>query len=168
MDLFESSDYVITGKHSDMLRRLVNVWTIFPTYVSVLPVAAIIGLLMDITAKKDLGTGSAKIQYAQLVRYDEIILKSFQLIILNEPSERKAEDRINRLFRQETVSPEDKELFNSYIRGGIEYLDASISADSEGYEDDSHRMLNVKKMVDEIDWKNGGCTVESVLENIKS
>ena len=169
MDLFESSDYIITGKHSDMLRKLVSVWEIFPSYVTVIPIAALLGLMMNRTAKKDIKEGNSKIQFAQLDRYGEIILRSFQLVILNEPSERKAEDRINNIFRRETALPEDKELFNSYVRGGIEYLVEVISADSEGDEnDEAHRMLNITKMIDDIDFENGECTVEAVLKSIKN
>ena len=166
MDLFDSADYTITGKHSDMLRQLVNVWGIFPTYVSVLPVAAVLGVLVNRVAVKDNSSGgSSKIQYAQLAKNDTLIIKAYQLVIMSAPGGWSDEERINHLFRAEQVRVEDRELFDSYVRGGIEYLNESISADSA--DTDAERVMNINKMVDSIDMDNTGVTAETIIDLIR-
>ena len=166
MDLFDNADYVITGKHGDMLRQLVSTWKIFPTYVSVLPIAAVVGVLMKRLSDRDDSTDSGpKIPFSTLANNDALINKAFQLVIMNTPRILDEEDRVNRLFRREKVQKEDRELFDSYVRGGIEYLNEAISADAA--DTDSDRMINITKIVDEVYDKNSKVTAESILELIQ-
>lgn len=170
MDLFRNRDYVFTGKHSEMIGDLC-VWKIFPSYVSILPVAAILGLLMGRYVEKDDNDKNdvrpCKIHYGELARNSNLILKSFQLVILNtDVLEIAYGERINRLFRASIPKDEDREIWDSYVRGGIEYLHDEISADQADTSED--RVRNLREIVKEIDRKNSAIKVKSVLEVIDS
>lgn len=167
MNLFASSDYVFTGKHSSMINDLVSVWKIFPTNASVIPVAALLGVLFHKKVDKDHGSAKSSVPLSALSKLDSQIQKAFQLVILNSSTNSlDNKSTIDRLFRYETGDKEDIYTFDSFVRGGIEVLHESISAN--GADDDLHYMTNIYNLVNDIEARNGNVTSTKVLETIKN
>lgn len=126
--LFEN-DLTLTGKHATELKFLVNDAKIYDDYIDVYMNAAVFGYLYSKKAAKDNeSTDRARI-YADAFsthRYECIFL--YRLITLLDDEDISTEERLNRAFRYD-ANPEKEdefknciETFNSYVRGGIEYM----------------------------------------------
>lgn len=132
MERFEyfNKDVKFTGKHSQYIDALwkqndiqnSRIKTLYELY----GLAAIIGLRKKASCPADNSEGSRNLQTAQLINYRPV-LKTIMttILLLDETSGLSKEERIDRAFRQPSTKEEmddNVELFNSYVRGGIEYL----------------------------------------------
>ena len=143
-EYFSDKGVKFTGKHSQYIDALwkqndiqnSRIKTLYELY----GLAAIIGLRIKSTRPADNSVGSRNLQAEQLGAYRPI-LKTIMttILLLDETSGLSKEERIDRAFRQPTTKEEmdaNVELFNSYVRGGIEYLyDVLVERPSE-IEDD--------------------------------
>lgn len=135
---FYSTDYEIRGKHGQMVKALTaNIADntknkrqirIFETNVSVMVNAPMIGFLSKKKGKEDRSTDqSAKIAGAQMMAYSEDLKYVMQLILLLDDSyEPDFTRRIDKAFRNFGECEKDLELFEAYLRGGIEILYSNI------------------------------------------
>lgn len=139
------SDVKFTGKHSRYIDALWKQNKIKESFVRTLyelyGIAAVIGLRTKTLSPADTVTdGVRNLQATQLIKYSAILNTIMTtVLLLDETSGLSVEQRINRAFRGPNSIEEfnsNVELFNSYVRGGIEYLyselvERTLSIDDE-------------------------------------
>lgn len=123
-------DVIFTGIHSRYIDELWQQNQIQKSFIKTLyelyAIAVIVGLRMKSTKPADLSEGRRTIQTKQLIGYTpalNIIMTT--VLLLDETSLLNDEERIDRAFRGPETKEEfeaNVELFNSYVRGGIEVL----------------------------------------------
>lgn len=126
--LFEN-DVTIFGKHATHLKYLVNEAKLYNDYIDVYMNAAVFGYLYSRKKERDTtSTDRARI-YADAFsnhRLDCIFL--YRMITLLDGDDLSIEERLDRAFRYDANPEKEEELqkcienFNSYVRGGIEYM----------------------------------------------
>ncbi len=139
--LFEN-DVTITGKHATHLKYLVDETNLFEKYIDVYMCAAVYGYLNGCKDEKDnTSNDRARIYADTLSNYRQECILIYRLITLLDDKDLQldVEERVNRAFRYDAQPDnieglEDNiEIFNSYIRGGIErlYIDFTDGATSK-------------------------------------
>jgi len=140
--MFEN-DYTITGKHATYLKFLVvknskedegadsvNSAKIFERYIDVYMNASVWGLLYSRTAKRDTESLDRARIYADAfaTERDNCVFLYRMVMLLDTNSELTPEKRVDRAFRYDTQPDKaedfkkNMELFNDYVRGGIELM----------------------------------------------
>lgn len=127
-------DVIITGKHSRYLDELWEQNQIQKSFVKTLyelyALAAIIGLRIKSSKPADNSDGKRTIQTKQLLGYVSVLNTVMTMVLLlDDTSNLIDEERIDRAFRGPNSKGEfdtNVELFNSYVRGGIEFLYNSL------------------------------------------
>ena len=127
-DMFEN-DYALTGKHATYVKSLVNA-KLYKRYIDVYMNGAVFGLLHNRTAPVDKDSSDRARIYADAFancRMECVFL--YRLVILLEKSSKlESPERIDRAFRDDANEDDPEklkqnlELFNSYVRGGIEEI----------------------------------------------
>ena len=120
------------GKHAIYMKELKDK-EIFSRYIDVYKAAAPIGFLyskkeMEDKSKNSLGKlEEAKIFTEQVIKETKYLKLNFQLIILlDKEYENNEEKRMEKVFRNLADDEKDIELFENYVRGGIEILYKSL------------------------------------------
>ena len=139
--MFEN-DYTITGKHATYLKFLAvknakddpdsatTSAKLFERYVDVYMNAAVWGLLYSRTAKRDTTSDDRARVYADAFanERENCVFLYRMVMLLDKTTELDPEERVNRAFRYDTQTDkadafkENMELFNDYVRGGIELM----------------------------------------------
>lgn len=139
--MFEN-DYTITGKHATYLKFLAaknskddpdsatTSAKLFERYVDVYMNAAVWGLLYSRTAKRDTTSDDRARVYADAFanERENCVFLYRMVMLLDKTTELDPEERVNRAFRYDTQADkadafkENMELFNDYVRGGIELM----------------------------------------------
>lgn len=139
--MFEN-DYTITGKHATYLKFLAvknskddsdaatTSAKLFERYVDVYMNAAVWGLLYSRTAKRDTTSDDRARVYADAFanERENCVFLYRMVMLLDKTTELEPEERVNRAFRYDTqvdkadAFKESMELFNDYVRGGIELM----------------------------------------------
>lgn len=140
--MFEN-DYTINGKHATFLKFLAKknsrddqspdnptAARLFERYIDVYMNAAIFGLLFNRTAKKDTSSDDRARVYADAFanERENCIFLYRMVMLLDKSTDLTPEERVDRAFRYDTLPEKaDKfqqcmELFNDYVRGGIEVM----------------------------------------------
>lgn len=136
---------IITGKHSrfidDMWKQNQIQESYFKRLVDLYAIAPIIGLRMRRLAKEDhLEDRKRTVQVEQLMTKVEDLKTIMQMVLLlDETSKLTMEQKINRAFRGPNSEEEfqvNVELFNAYVRGGIEILHEMLVQRALGIEDE--------------------------------
>lgn len=129
-----NKDYTIKGKHAEYMRFLVSSSEgltlgrsakIFDYGYQLLTIAPMIGALYDLKPEVEENKGmDFTVKAIQMIRNKEKLEKTYRLILLGERTLKiSPDDRINFVFRPQNDDKEKAdELFNSYMRGGIEWL----------------------------------------------
>lgn len=146
--MFES-DIEINGKHATYLKYLADKSSIFNRYIDVFMSAALVGVLNKKKSDKDLESKDRARIYADvLIREKRHCNEIFKTVILcDESKEWTDEQKLNICFRyrdnaDESSIPlvteeeiklmgEAKELFISYVLGGIEQIYNDFSEDTD-------------------------------------
>ena len=126
--LFEN-DVTITGKHATHLKFLVNDAKLYDDYIDVYMNAAVFGYMYSRTEARDNeSTDRARIYADAFSNHRNECIFLFRIITLLDDEDITAEERLDRAFRYD-ANPEKEEdlqkcidVFNSYVRGGIEYM----------------------------------------------
>lgn len=137
-------DVIFTGKHSRYLDELWEQNQIQNSFVRTLyelyTIAAIIGLRIKKPIPADNSEGKRTIQTKQLLSYLPVLNTIMTtVLLLDETSNLTKEKRIDRAFRGPTTKDEfdsNVELFNSYVRGGIEFMYNELFTRVLGIKDD--------------------------------
>jgi len=139
--MFEN-DYTITGKHATYLKFLAvknakddqdsptSSARLFERYIDVYMNAAVWGLLYSRTAKRDTASDDRARVYADAFanERDNCVFLYRMVMLLDKSVELAPEERVDRAFRYDTqpekadAFKENMELFNDYVRGGIELM----------------------------------------------
>lgn len=122
-------DITLTGKHATYVKYFRDDAKLYARYVDVYMNGAIFGLLHNRRAEKDSGDATANILADTLQRERNKCVLLYRLVmLLDETSNLDVQERINRAFRDDAddAAPgklvANMELFNSYVRGGIEEM----------------------------------------------
>lgn len=140
--MFEN-DYTINGKHATYLKFLAKknarddtdpdnpaAAKLFERYIDVYMNAAIWGLLYSRTAKRDTASDDRARVYADAFANERVncVFLYRMVMLLDKTTELTPEERVDRAFRYDT-QPEkteefkkNMELFQDYVRGGIEVM----------------------------------------------
>lgn len=140
--MFEN-DYSITGKHATYLKFLAKknskdddspdnpiAAKLFDRYIDVYMNAAVFGLLYARTAKRDTGSDDRARVYADAFanERDNCVFLYRMVMLLDKSIELTPEERVDRAFRYDALPEkteefkQNMELFNDYVRGGIEVM----------------------------------------------
>ena len=128
-DMFEN-DLTLTGKHATYVKYIVNDAKLYKRYIDVYMNGAVFGLLHNRTAPIDKDSTDRARIYADAFancRMECVFL--YRLVMLLEKrSDLDSPERIDRAFRDDANESEPEklkeniDLFNSYVRGGIEEM----------------------------------------------
>ena len=139
--MFEN-DYTITGKHATYLKFLAvknskedpdaptTSAKLFERYIDVYMNAAVWGLLYSRIAKRDTTSDDRARVYADAFanERENCVFLYRMVMLLDKTTELDPEERVNRAFRYDTQADKaeafkaNMELFNDYVRGGIELM----------------------------------------------
>lgn len=162
-------EYSFTGKHADMVNNLTKSFdnkknSFFKTNYEVYILAPIIGFLYNRKSDPDKTTESkpTKIFLKQLINNADDLWFNYALIMLldtkNEPD---LEKRIEKAFRR-LENESDEELFESYVRGGVEVLYEKLMDGVTNPEDYPNRLYDFLEEFDER--YNQDIDLDSILE----
>ena len=150
------TDKTLYGRHANYV-KLLREKKIFNRYIDVYKLAPIIGFLfgkkcdLDKTKSEDGSVYDASIFTEQMTKESKDIKINFRLImILDKNYEPSEEIRMDKAFRNLADYQEDINLFESYIRGGIDIIYDKIIGTSVYKEKVDDFMENTKKLLDEI------------------
>lgn len=170
--MFEEQ-YRFYGKHADMVNELTYVFDessnakVFNSNIELLLVAPLVGFVFQRKAERDRSQGSATVTEsifpAELIKRQKSLEYNVRLILLldkkYEPDEKK---RIDKAFRYFGNNPEDYELFQSYVRGGIEVLYEKLIVNCNSPVDYVNHISDFLEDFDQL--YNKGVTNETILE----
>ena len=136
-----TNDIYIRGKHATYLKYLSQktekndrnevVAGVFERMIDVYMTSAIIGVLYGLR-KEDENSSSDSVKiFADAVTREQDNLKNiFTIVMLVDNSAGlNSDDKIDRAFKQPDT-PENIKLFNSYVRGGVEWLYEAFTSDA--------------------------------------
>lgn len=131
--MFEG-DYTMYGKHARYTIELVKNYKIFERYIDVYMLGAIIGYSNGLSVEKDNdNTYRARIYADAFSNENANCTFIYRLImLLDDASLNDIDKRIERAFRDDSEKENEKKMeenmniFNSYVRGGIEILYENI------------------------------------------
>ena len=124
-------DIKFTGKHAEYIDELWKQNNIQNSYIKTLyelyGLSAIIGLKLKRKGLKDSsGSVSRNLQVAQMNPYKNVLMTVMHIVLLLDDGDMLSdEEKVRRAFsppKTEEERDRKMELFNSYVRGGIEYL----------------------------------------------
>lgn len=152
------NDIKFTGKHKKYIDDLWEQNVIQNSYIQTLyelyGIATILGLRLQRKEPLDSLGEVRNLQLKQVLDYENI-LKTIMttVLLLDESTGRTKEERIKRAFREPSTEEElaeDLELFNSYARGGIEFLHEELVERPLTNEDDytDARIGNIVALLD--------------------
>lgn len=127
--MFES-DYRLHGKHATYAKFLKDDAKIFNYIIDVYMNGAIYGVLYNKKAGRDRDSkDNVNILASQFIERQSACEFIYRLVmLLDESTILSTDDRIDRAFRDDTIEDNEEkmkanmELFNAYVRGGIEQL----------------------------------------------
>lgn len=166
-------DITLTGKHATYVKYFRDDAKLYARYVDVYMNGAIFGLLHNRRAEKDSGDATANILADALQRERNKCVLLYRLVmLLDETSNLDVQERINRAFRDDAddAAPGklvgNMELFNSYVRGGIEEMYEQF-IDGHGVTADEYldRAMDVMETFkDELDDVDFSDKLESLMQ----
>lgn len=156
-------DYTITGKHATYLKYLAvknskddedaatSSAKLFERYIDVYMNAAIWGLLYSRTAPRDNTSDSRARIYADAFskEHDKCVFLYRMVMLLDKSSNIDASERVDRAFRYDSDKNKEKEfqqnldLFNSYVRGGIEQMYEEFTSGCSTTDDYLNRVYEI-------------------------
>lgn len=128
-----TGDILVKGKHATYLKYLSQktekndrtevVAGVFTRMIDVYMTAAIIGAYYGLRSEdENAGSDTVKIFADVVNREQDNLINIFRIVMLvDNTSGLDPDDKIKRAFK-EPDTPENMKLFNSYVRGGIEWL----------------------------------------------
>ena len=163
-------EYSFRGKHCEYVIKLTAEYDskkhkLFTTNYDVYAIAPVIGFLYGRTAELDKSGDSTKIFPDKLMKEQQNLLFNYRLImILDKNHEPDFNERLNKAFRyygSEKGAP-DEELYESYVRGGVEVLYSKLMAGVTNPDDYPTRLYDFLEELDER--YDQDIDMESILE----
>lgn len=136
-------EYSFRGSHADRVNRLTaqfdqNRNRLFNRNLDVYMVAPIIGFMYGRKADLDKGQESTKIFPEQLIREQLNLQFTYRVImLLDKEHEPDFDERMNKAFRsiRQPEAHADEELFEQYVRGGVDVLYEQLIATANAEDD---------------------------------
>lgn len=113
-------DYKVRGKHAEQIKFLAKCFECSPVYIDIYINAVIFGVFYNRQANEDKSSAETiELSFRTLKgERKEFIINLYRMTMLLDCSRQLTpKERINRAFHYNNF-----ELFNSYMRGGLEYL----------------------------------------------
>lgn len=161
-------EYSFRGKHADMVNNLTKEFDnnrnkLFERNYDVYKLTPIIGFLYQRKAAVDTSNSSTtKIFAEQLISNQDDFWFNYRMImLLDKENEPDAEKRIEKAFRG-NENKNDEELYESYVRGGIEVLYEKLM---EGVNTPEGYITHLYDFLEEFDGRyHQSLDMEQVLE----
>jgi hypothetical protein len=161
-------DYQLKGKHATYAKYLRDTARVFKRHIDVYMIGAIMGFLHGRQLPEDNTSKDDVMMFADVfIRENakcEFIYR--MLMLLDETTSLTLDQRANRAFRDDTdeqAMVNNMELFNSYVRGGIEYLYNKFYEDCVTQDDYINKVYEV---VDRFKNDIEGKSYEDLIKNI--
>lgn len=163
-------EYSFRGKHCDYVIKLTaeydtNHHKLFVTNYDVYALAPIIGFLYQRKAELDKTGDSTKIFPDKLMKEQQNLLFNYRLImLLDSKNESDFDERINKAFRYYGTEKAigDEELYESYVRGGVEVLYEKLIKPANAAED---YLKNLYDFLEEFDERyNRAISADSIRD----
>ncbi len=162
-DYFKSEDFVIYGKHADYAddmwtRNAIDAKSRFVRLVDLYAVAAIVGLKNGIRSPQEPADDNHKrtVQLSAIANEYKRLMTIMQMVlILDESRGLTEEERVQEAFdtsdKSEETYRKNMDLFNSYARGGIEYLHRQLCERPVDIDDEftDYRLANMIALLEE-------------------
>lgn len=157
-------DYELIGRHASIIKFFSNEADLFPSFINVYCCAAVFGLLYDRHVEKDNTIKDrAKILASAFNNHRADCVFLYRLTMLLERStEVSTEERVDRAFRDDADEDHpDKlkanmELFNSYVRGGLDVMQEQFLDGCASEEDYMRRaydkFIDFKRQINDVDF----------------
>lgn len=158
-EYFKVDEMFFVGKHRDYVDQL---WTLnkiqesfFKRLVDLYAIAAIVGLKTKRKSAeiKDDSDIKRTVQMKQLNENYQTLLPIMRLVLIMDDSRNMSlEDKLENAFMipdNEETYKENMELFNSYARGGVEYLYEKLVLNTPDIDDDytDYRISNIVSLI---------------------
>lgn len=163
-------EYSFRGKHCDYVIKLTAEYDakkhkLFSTNYDVYAIAPIIGFLYGRKAELDKSGDSTKIFPDKLMKEQQNLLFNYRLImILDKNHESDLNERLNKAFRyygSEKAAP-DEELYESYVRGGVEVIYEKLIANATNEDD---YLKNLYDFLEEFNERyNESVNIENIID----
>ncbi|KJR47500.1 hypothetical protein UF75_2078 [Desulfosporosinus sp. I2] len=161
-------DYNLKGKHATYTKFLKDTAKVFDRYMDVYMIGAVLGFLNGKQEPED-NSNKDDAEIPLSVFYKEKMKCEFiyrMIMLLDETSNLTLEQRTDRAFREDTNEQamiKNMDLFNSYVRGGIEYLYEKFSEDCVTEDD---YLNKVYEFVNRFKFDVQGESYEDLIQNI--
>ncbi len=158
-EYFKVDEMFFVGKHKDYVDQL---WTqnkiqesLFSTLVELYAMAAIVGLIVKRKGPEEKDDSGLKrtVQMQQITgRYQTLITIMRLVLIMDDSRNLSLEQRLESAFaipEDEDTYKANMELFNSYVRGGVEYLYEQLILKTPDIDDDytDYRISNIVSLI---------------------
>ncbi len=166
-------EYTFKGIHAEKVKKLTSkfnddISSLFSRNMDVYILAPIIGFLYQKKSQLDQGNETTKIFVDVMIKEQSTLKFIYNLIILlDEKHEKEFEKRCDKAFRNfgTQQSKKDEELFEEYVRGGVEILYEKLLGDITNI--DSY-LINLYELIDEINTRyNDKITMDSLIDLCK-
>lgn len=163
-------EYSFRGKHCDYVIKLTAEYDtkkhkLFATNYDVYAIAPIVGFLYGRKAELDKTGDATKIFPDKLMKEQQNLLFNYRLImILDKNHEADFNERLNKAFRYygSDKAATDEELYESYVRGGVEVLYEKLIANATNPDD---YLMNLYDFMEEFDERyNGTVSTDSIID----
>lgn len=153
---FFKSDYKFYGKHARMVSELCYLndyqHTYFKRLVDIIPMAAVIGFRLDRKAEADYAPVETKTVFLQqMLNVKENLDFILQMMIMLENAQQiPQEEAVKKAFRGAETKEEFEQyqdMFDSYVRGGIEELYERLVVRKADSDDDFYENKTANLMV---------------------
>jgi hypothetical protein len=166
-------EYSFRGSHAEKVNKLTAKFDkehqLFGTNFDVYLLAPIIGFLYGRKADLDKGTEATKIFPDKLYKERDDLIFNYRLImLLDKENEPNFEERINKAFRYfgTEEGKADSELYEQYVRGGVDVLYEKLIEDV-GVDSDDY-IVRLYDFLEEIEERyNGIINREDISELLK-
>lgn len=161
-------DYQLRGKHATYAKHLRDTAGVFKRHIDIYMIGAIMGFLHGRQVPEDTTTKDDVMMFADVFIREKMKCEFIyrMLMLLDETTDLILEQRADRAFRDDTdvqAMITNMDLFNSYVRGGIEYLYEKFSDDCVTRDDYINKVYEI---VDRFKHDIEGQSYEDIIESI--
>lgn len=164
-------DYQLKGKHATYAKHLRDTAGVFKRHIDIYMIGAIMGFLHGRHVPED-NTNPDNVNILADVIIREKAKCEFiyrMLMLLDETTGLTLEQRADRAFRDdadEQAMIKNMDLFNAYMRGGIEFLYEKFSEDCITQDDYINKVFElVHRFKNDIDGKSYEDLIQGIMSN---
>ena len=165
-------DYNLKGKHATFTKFLKDTANVFDRYMDIYMIGAILGFLNGRQEPEDNSNkDDAEIPVSVFIKEKMKCEFIYRMIMLEDETTRLTlEQRTDRAFREDTNEQamiKNMDLFNAYVRGGIEYLYEKFAEDSITQDDYLNKVyVFVNRFKHDIQGESYEDLIKNVITNV--